>query len=330
VVYKNLEKLRSFLDKKTGLAYFNGSHSELICRCPSCEPDSKRRHGHLYISTHEPLFNCFKCNYKGLVTKLLRLLDENPEDYLYLDKIKIKNSEFSLNRPIFEVKTYDIPEDTKLSKIKRAYLKTRLGVDLDEAKVPNLIIDLERFININNLSIPDSVLGLYPYLCENFIGFLCNRGTLIILRNVDCNAKISHFRLKIGEIGIFSDFYGLKIGPRRPNLNKIVLCEGIFDVLSSKSRTELDNILGGTHFLSAVLGRHYYNTFTSILDYCKLTMADVVILGDNDVPIKEYDFIRNHPSVVGFNLYINKIGHDFATKNIEPLKVVTGKPNRRV
>ncbi len=88
----NFKTLQDELKKVTGLAYFNGNKTELVTFCPNCEKDrfnSKRSHGHLYISTSKPFFNCFRCDYGGSLQKLLYLLGINPTDIIKEEFIKI-------------------------------------------------------------------------------------------------------------------------------------------------------------------------------------------------------------------------------------------------
>ena len=59
--------------------------------CVLCEVDSKKTHGHLYISTdiNKLVYNCFRCESSGTLLGLLHFLKINPKEYLSDDLLTL-------------------------------------------------------------------------------------------------------------------------------------------------------------------------------------------------------------------------------------------------
>ena len=80
----NWSLLKDELEIKTGLSYYDSRKTELICKCPKCEIGSKKNKGHLYIQINDsaPVFNCFKCGFKGNILTLLKFLSIQKENII--------------------------------------------------------------------------------------------------------------------------------------------------------------------------------------------------------------------------------------------------------
>ena len=316
--YANWNKIKEILIQKTGMAYFNGSGDELICRCPMCEMESNEDHGHLYISIDSPVFNCFKCPYHGIITKLFYDLNLNPREYLYDDIFK---GEYRQKIEPFDVIKHKIPEiNQERNILKKQYLQKRLGLDFKLEKIPGLIFSASDFIMANDLQISVEQKYMLPILDQSFIGFVCSRGATIVFRNINDSAEICHYKLFLGNSGYFKDFYGLDTGFKKLD-NTVVLCEGIFDLLVSIKSSSLTEIRNNSCYWAAILGKQYFKSFLSVLDYCKLPSANLVILSDADVDEKEYKYVLHHPAAKSVSIYVNDGRKDFGDGNIKPFRI---------
>lgn len=319
--YLNFDKLQKLLEKHTDLCYFNGSKTELITRCPKCEQESIKQHGHLYIDTRSPVFNCFRCDFKGFISKLLTEFKISKEDVdLDLDSISFENVERTTPN-IVEVKKYDIDKDQfDKYKLKKQYMMGRLHHDLDLDKIPNLIFDFKTFLKENNIyhKKDDTMI---EYLESSFVGFLGNRGQAIFCRNINSSENIQHYKLSIwNEKSDYVDFYGAWINDKLKDNNTIVLCEGAFDLLNIVSNRDLHHILSKCCFIASIANKYYYSAFDSVLDYCKLVSANLIIFGDSDTNQKDYKNLKHHPFINDLKIYINKHGKDFGEKNAQPVR----------
>lgn len=324
--------LETMLKSKTGLAYYNSSRTELICRCPFCEANSNKRHGHLYIQVASgdtiPLWHCFKCqegdSNSGTIIKLIRKLGEDPRNYMTPDMISNANSRqlrYTYYKKNFGVKTYIIPElKEHLYKEKCIYLHGRFGFDVNLGLIPGLILNIREFIQNNNIDLGNKS-HLLDYYEGNFVGFISNRGTTLTLRNIDSSSPFRYNKLFLTPTGYFKDFYGIKTGAIKDK-NAIVLCEGIFDLLVAINSSELQDIKKKSCYWAAILGNKFENVISSVLDICKLTAAHFVILSDsNKKKDKGYSFFSKNPSVLSLDVYYNRMGSDFGKLPINLVKI---------
>lgn len=311
------ENFINFLKLSTGVCYKDSSHKEIITKCPWCESEKTRNHGHLYISSSQPIFICHRCNKKGIITKLISHLGGDVGDYINGD-IKIIPKSKSSYIEDFEIKKYSYKYDELVYENKMNYMKSRLG-EFDINKIPGLIFSINKFIKDNKIdrsSFDDNMINI---LEKNYIGFVLNRGTQIVFRS--CVEGFERYRfLSLNNNKFFRDFYGVKLNNENRNINRIVLCEGIFDLLVSITSEELKHIRDNTCFWSSCLGKGYKNTLISVLDYCRIPFVDVTILSDSDVNKNKYYEICKLPFVNNLDVYWNKAGKDFGEKPINLYK----------
>lgn len=315
-------KLLEFLKEKTGLAYYNSSSTELICRCPTCEPDSTKTHGHLYIKIPSdsrknelPVYNCFKSDEcKGTLIKLIKTLKADPREFISEDTLKYRfgEREYDYYKKDFKVANHKVskpnPNDYKL---KRMYLHSRLGFDFDLDRIPGLILNIREFIQSNNIDLKNKK-GFLEYYETSFVGFLSDFGTLLILRNIDPSSSYRYVKIPLINSSLFfRDVFSVKTRKPTTGTNNIVLCEGIFDLLVAINSIELQELKSKSCVWVAVLGNNYPSVVPAALDKCKLTASNFTILSDNDRIENDYKYFKYNPSVLGFEIYRNKFGKDF-------------------
>lgn len=314
-----------FLKEKTGLAYYNGPRTEIITRCPKCEPDSKKNHGHLYISCQDPLFNCFKCEYSGIVSKLIVLLNGDSKHFIDPEYLNYKPSKI-YKEDLFsdqdrEDYVFEEEEKDELTIFKESYLKGRIG-DIDLSIIPGLVYHLKDFLEKNNIIPSYWTMEKIEKLDSNFVGFITTRGTKMVLRNCNSNDEFRYHNCPlITGSRFFGDFYGIKNNRVSEGLNTVVLCEGIFDLLVAITDDSFKELKENSCYWAASLGkRHYLKTLISVLDYCRIPKANVVILSDKDLVENSYKMFYDLPFVQNVEIYWNKYGKDFGSRPIYPLK----------
>jgi hypothetical protein len=323
----NWEHLRDELQVKTGVAYYDSRKTELICRCPKCEKDSQKNKGHLYIRVDDesPVFNCFKCGFKGNIMTLIKFLSLNKDDIIqgdipfsYIKSISDNRSAFLSDKFFFE----RIDDCIDNYRLKVQYLKQRIGYNLNLELIPNLVLGVKNFIRINNINVKHINTEFLEFLDRNFVGFVCNRETMMILRNTDYQSDFRFYTLKLRDTSsFFKDFYGLRTNHYdEEKINTIVLCEGIFDVLVSYFSNHFDDLKEESFFWACALNNSYDNTAISVLDFCKLTRANFVILSDMDVKEHRYSSLSKKPYINNLTIYWNKAGKDFGKLPIEKIK----------
>ena len=324
---------KEFLKEKTGKSYFDSGNNNIITFCPWCEKDRffSNAKGHCTISVHDPIFNCFKCESgHGIVTKLIKKLGESPDKFLI-------DTNFKTYKKTNKIKNYEIPEikleeDKENSKyiLKSLYIQSRIGTEANLSKIPNLVFDIKKFINDNHVKLSPSHVNLVDYFEENFVGFVTNMGSLLVLRNIDSSSDFRYFNIHINQKSFLKDFYGITTNKIQKD-NTIVLCEGIFDLLVGMNDYSMLELKNKSCLWASVLTSKYNNVILSVLNYCKLPKANFVILVDNvynsnDEPIykdellKDIENVKRNISVSSLQIYSNKYGKDFGSKPIAPVK----------
>ena len=181
-------------------------------------------------------------------------------------------------------------------------------------------MSFKNFIQNNKIILKENTKKILNLLDQNFVGFVSNRGSCVVLRNIDEKSDFRYYKLQITENNFFKDFYGIKTNKIKVENNTIVLAEGVFDVIVPY-RSEIFNDLKLNSCLwASCLGNGYKNILISVLDYCKIPRADFIILSDRDIPEKYYEFISRSPYVKSLDVYWNKCSKDFGKLPINIIK----------
>lgn len=329
---EKFEKLKDDINEINGLCYFG--NTDLITLCPKCERDrykTSRNHGHLYISKTEPIFRCFRCDYKGIIPFILNEYKLNMGDYFDSDLLKMNWSKTSVdkfhNKEINSdiiikdntAKDEDYNKDNKIN-----YLNNRI-YKFEEIDKSNIIFDIKSFLEYNNVQhqIKDNLL---QYINSNFIGFLCTRRSTLVCRNIDPESKFRYYNINLKKI-FFKDFYSKELNK---DSNNILLCEGIFDLLNIINNDKLQSFLNNFRIISSALNNNYVHSLISTLDYVKIPYANnVIVFSDKDVIEEDYMNLYFNNSFNNLTLYYNELDKDFSSKNISLIKVPIKKYIKR-
>lgn len=321
----DFNKLQKDLHEFNGKAVFNTGKSGLNTYCPKCESKRyfKNKNGHLWISTQDPVFNCVKCEYGGIIATYLRDINFNVS--LYFDSSIFNDVASWKYRKIDQYHTDMVELNIEFNseptnyKQKLEYIKNRLPVKSDIENIPNIIFDIKSFLLNNNIKLDYSDTFL-KYLNENFIGFIGNYNSIVICRNIDVNNEFRYFKININPDFIYKDFYG--IVDTNKDLNEIVMTEGIFNVLNvyNKKLPEFNDV----NAWFACLNKTYRETLKSILFYLKTTYVNLHILSDNDVDTKYYKQFKYHPCVNNVRVYKNIYNEtsDFGDQNLKIKEII--------
>lgn len=220
------------------------SNREITINCPLCEREGNPDTGkHMYISlgldNKPPMFNCFKrTGHSGLLTKYnLEQLSNHSQyiDTVLMDEIENYNkamSNYGRLQSIREQRTCLIVPESKKYKNKLNYLSTRLGIQFnpDMCRENKIILSLYEFLYNNYINTYTMDKRSMDKLDKDFIGFLTNTGTSIIMRNI---TDIGSRYIKYNIIENSSTSY--YILPSEIDIYKPIeahIAEGPFDILS--------------------------------------------------------------------------------------------------
>lgn len=301
------------------------SSTNIICKCPWCEYGKVKDHYHCYISLEAPIFHCFHagCEKSGNIRKFIKKINGVDNSDNFVDTSKIKKSTFS-KPPITINKNKKIilpplREDFFLNK--KLYLKKRLkysNINFNEIK--GLIFDIDEFIRLNQIEITPTLFRLKDYLQSNFMGFLTEQESIVILRNIDERAKFKFFKIKIQK-SIFLDYY--KLLGNDYNSKDIVIAEGIFDIFSAQLFDVL-NIKNSIKLYASALSSKYQSLIQSIVFREQIFRPTITILSDRGISINYYKKLKkfNEHIIDKLNIYYNLAGKDFNSRFVKPEKIV--------
>jgi len=302
-----------FLESNLGPVKTNPKN--IIAACPWCDlTKPSRTKDHLWIALDSPMYHCFRagCDKSGSTWSLISSLSGNGE--LFIDKDKIK--EFIKQKVDFTrnvVKTIDIkyPELNKnIFKLKELYIQKRFkfsGPYVENIK--GLVFDISEFIRQNNITVDPQLFRLQDYLQTNFVGFVSENDSVMILRNIDDTAKFRYFKMRIQPVK-FLDYY--KLSGYNKNSNIIILAEGVFDIYGEYLFDSL-KLRKNCCLYASGLSTSYAALIKSICYNEQIFRSDVHILSDRNVELKYYKNIKKYNShlIDSLTVYYNKIGHDF-------------------
>jgi len=288
----------------------------IVVPCIYCEFPKKKDHYHLHIGLDEPIFHCFHggCEKSGTIKKLLSKIhgydiSEKFVDKKYFEDLKQKKLEKV--EKIYAKFTLP-PLEADRFPLKRLSLKKRMKfLNLPLENLDGLIFDVDSFLSINKIWVTDKMAKLLPFLQKNFICFLMKNGGYLMFRNIDKNSNFRYYKYELQETP-FLDYYMLK--GQNKDSNRIVLAEGIYDILTERYFDHL-NIINDVKLYASVGSASYVNLMKSLIFHEKVFTPRWVFLSDRGIHLNYFKKIkRNHPYlfIKGDSLvYYNKTGKDF-------------------
>lgn len=319
-IYK--DEFIDYLKANLGINRVKITSKNIIVSCPYCEYQQDKDHYHLNIGLEAPIFHCFhaSCEKGGTIKKLIRKIEGHDISENFIDKNtleKFKKKKILAND---EVKKLDVilPEiNSGTFPLKKLYIKKRLNFsNIPFSTIKGLIYDIEKFININQIPVDQNLFRIKSYLHSNFVGFLTENKSMVILRNIDEKSPFRHSKV-IVQRSNFIDYY--KLMGNKIDSTHIVLAEGIFDIFTSKI---FDFLNTDIRLYASVLSSNYPSIIQSIVFNELIFRPNVTILSDNGIPLGYYKKLKKYNKHIINKLivYYNKTGKDFNSKHINPVK----------
>jgi len=304
------------------------TNKNIICRCPWCEMGMDEDHYHLWISKHAPIFNCFHCGEtspaKGPITKLIAKITGQDSFDKYVDKTKIeemRKTAVSVENKVIEKQPLKYPEfNENIFPYKTEYLKNRLKyADIELSTLPGVVFDISMFCHINNIVLDSVVSANLTHFQNNFVGFITENHTTLILRNIDPKSEFRYYKFKFGE-SRFLDYY--KLSGVKPESTHIVLGEGIFDIYSDYI-FNLTGLKDSVAFYASANSNKYMSVINSILYHEQIFRPNIHILSDKGIELDFYKRVAYYLRycLESMTVYYNKLGKDFNDTPCEVEKI---------
>jgi len=295
----------------------------IICKCPWCDVGRTTSKDHLWISIEAPIFNCFRagCKQSGVLSKLLNKIEGKDSSGKYVDQGKIKSlakKRLTLKRTIFRPKRFILPQlDEHVFHYKALYTRQRFKFAKENLKtIKGLIFDVDQFFRINNIELSEKEEGLRQYFHTNFVGFISEYHTNLVLRNVDKKSDFRYYRMKLQQYPL-TDYYKLDTGNFLSKI--VVLAEGIYDISTEHIFDSL-GLRNKARLYAATISSSYLSLLKSIAFHEQIFQQDVHILSDADVDLSYYRKLKyyNKHLINTLTVYYNRSGKDF---NVTPIIV---------
>jgi len=282
-----------------------------ICRCPWCELKEEKTHYHLYISKEIPAFNCFHCNKHGHISKLIHILDGNANLDLLLKKDKIKKIK---SKDKTKYKEFKLPEiQPGQYPNKENYILSRFQHKPDIRQFKNLILDFEKFIEINNYKNFPDMKYIKSYQ-DHYIGFLLDNHKILSIRSI----KTKFYKKIPLQFSNERDFFSFQ---KNSDSDIVIVGEGIFDIYSEYFFNFLN--IENVNLYVAVLSKDYISGIRYSIIHHQIFMPEVIILADSNINPKVFRYLkyktRNYVS--NLKVFYNSSGSDFNEFPVNPIQL---------
>lgn len=324
---------------------FNGKPAsggkEVVMYCRYCDDAHKHDHGHMYvglpIGDSPPLFNCFYCGSKGIVThgtllewgitdtELFIRIAKNNKRVLSLEK----NMKYR-DRDVYILNNNHISNNA-LSQAKLNFINKRLGTKLsyNDLLANKIVLNLYDLLNSNNIKNYSRSEFILNQLDESFIGFISADNAFVNLRNLR-EGKVHHsIDQRYVNYNVFNKYDNTEryyISPvnvdiSNPEPIKLHIGEGGFDMLSVKYnlRKEFDH-----NIYASILGSSYFAMIKYFLSKIGLLNLEIHIYRDKDINPRYFDELIDILYPYNIHLFIHnnrKEGLDLFGKPIKDFGV---------
>lgn len=240
-------KLANNLLKAIPFSQLAAGGKELVIRCPYCGHTSSKGKRHMYISVSDDkpiMYNCFKCEAKGIANKNFlndiglrdtnliaqieshnRAINRNSSSVLYGESRRQYQSVFSTDNALVRLSDF---------KDKLNYVRMRLGNNLPDSYLLScrLVFDVSPFFGAIRKIFRATDEDLMR-IQKDYVGFLSTNGTALILRCIkQVDSKFRYIIVKLYEEN-FTKIYSM---PTSVNIMEqcpeVHITEGQFDILS--------------------------------------------------------------------------------------------------
>ena len=300
------------------------TNKNIVCQCPWCDYEKVTSKDHMWISTEIPIFHCFRasCESSGRIGKLIAKIHGADISSKFVDESRIKKTsvEKSLFKP-HKIKDIKLPEiRTDIFPNKTLYTRKRLKfANVDIKSIKGLIFDVNGFIENNDIIVDENLFRIKEYLQTNFVGFLTENQSTVMLRNIDPTSNFKFFKMKV-QPSKFLDYYKIPAGNKKSK--QVVLSEGIFDIYAVKL-FDILKINNEVKLYAAALSSKFASLIQSIVYHEQEFRLDVIFLSDRGIDPNYYKKIKryNEHIINKCCIYYNKTGNDFNDTPVTLLKI---------
>ena len=294
---------------------------EILKRCHFCGDSRDPSNAHMYIGMSNGLivYNCFKCNAKGLVDyKFLKDLGCYNIDIINLcqdqnNKNSNSSSRYGNLDKRISSRFFNMPTCTDEFGVKKLeYLSNRMGhiFNIFDAAKFKIVLNLKDYLTANGISQYTRHPDMIELLNNFFIGFLSIDNNYIILRRLVDEGKLpKYIDHRYINYNIFGNPYeGLKyysipsiVNPNLPI--DIHIAEGAFDILSIYLHVAP---IGTNGIFAAISGNSYISLIRFFIINYGFTSFNLHLYPDSDVGIDKMMRIKEDLKPFNIRLFIHR------------------------
>ena len=165
------------------------------------------------------------------------------------------------------------------------------------------------YSSLNKLNLDPKVQKFQHYLHTNFVGFLTEHKSTLILRNIARGSDFRYYKLRVQE-SKFMDFYKLNGFSKISNI--VIIAEGIFDIFTEHIYDKL-NLKKSCRLYASALSSKFSSLIKSIVFHEMIFKPEIHILSDNGIPLDNYKKLKyyNKHIIDKMVIYYNRTGKDF-------------------
>ena len=295
---------------------------EILKRCHICGDSRDPTDAHMYIGFKDGviLYNCFKCNEKGIVDgKFMRDLGCYDPSIITLCQEQNSNSANSTRTQSGQLRhvnarTLQFPvSNNEFAQKKLDYFNRRLGLrfDYSDLVANKIVLNLKEFLLFNGITRFTRNEELMDLLDKFFIGFLSCDNRYIILRRLVPEGKLPQYiDTRYVNYNIFGSNNGNKffiipamIDVLRPI--SIHIAEGVFDVLSIYHNLHKLNGYSNAIY-AAVCGKNYMSLIEFLIMSHGFITFDLHLYPDADIDDREMVNIKNNLRAFNIRIFIHR------------------------
>lgn len=295
---------------------------EILKRCHLCGDSRDPTNAHMYIGVKNGsiVYNCFKCNAKGVVDgKFLRDMGCYDTNIIYLCQEQNKNSSssnssYSGGLKIPRPKSLSIPfSNNAFAHKKLRYICNRLGIPLKTNDINKfkIILNLKEFLNFNGITKYTRNPEMIDLIDKFFIGFLSADNRYVILRRLVPEGKLpTNIDTRYINYNIFGSNDGMKhytiptmVDTLKPI--SIHIAEGAFDIISIYNHVSTPYNYENAIY-AAVNGKTYLSLVQHFITIFGLSGFDLHLYPDSDIPNTEMIKIKNEISLFNIQIFVHR------------------------
>lgn len=314
------EALKEYMKENYNAKIASGGR-EIVKRCHFCGDSRDPSQAHLYIGLKDDaiVYNCFKCNSKGLVdgkfmrdlgcydTNIISLCNEQKDKFISSDRGSNRLKTFSPSRPPI------IPlSNNEFAQKKLNYLSERMGYIFNSSDAARfkIILNLKDFLMANNIDRYTRKPELVDEIDKFFIGFLSIDNRYVILKRLVPKGKLPQYiDYRYINYDIFGGYEGGLKYYTIPNTLSLLLpvdihiAEGAFDILSIYLSVAP---LGSNAVYGAICGKSYMSLVRFFIVNYGFTNFNLHLYPDSDIGLNQMQAIKEDVKPFGARVYVHR------------------------